>query len=181
MPNRIVYWIMGLQLLILAGMFVKAFYPLAIGKDVVLKVIPVDPRDIFRGDYAALNYNMGSLLLDSIPNDLDRNARYQYGDQVYVTLEQKGRFYEPTGVWGKHPEQAETVILGIVEYYDHYNHQLSLRYGIETFFANPEKAKMLEDLVSWRNADSVTVYVKVSVTSGGAARIRSIHCDEAGF
>ena len=42
-----------LQVAILAGVFVNGFYPLWLGEEISLETRPVDPRDLFRGNYAA--------------------------------------------------------------------------------------------------------------------------------
>src|SRR5437867_3948101 len=45
------------QVAILAGMIVLDGLPLVLGERVKLKVVPVDPRDFFRGDYVVLSYD----------------------------------------------------------------------------------------------------------------------------
>ena len=39
------------QLVVMAGVWVNGFYPLWLGEEVRLKTRPVDPRDLFRGNY----------------------------------------------------------------------------------------------------------------------------------
>ena len=45
-----------LQLAVLGGLFVYSQYPLWVGTEVRLATVPVDPRDLFRGQYVRLNY-----------------------------------------------------------------------------------------------------------------------------
>ncbi|HAJ43430.1 MAG TPA: hypothetical protein DCM00_12380, partial [Alcanivorax sp.] len=40
-----------LQLAVLGGLFVYSQYPLWVGTEVRLATVPVDPRDLFRGQY----------------------------------------------------------------------------------------------------------------------------------
>jgi hypothetical protein len=46
-----------------------------------LEVVPVDPRDLFRGDYVVLNYRIGRV---DVPNDV--TTPFTLGQQVFVTL-----------------------------------------------------------------------------------------------
>ena len=50
-----------LQLMVLSGMLVLAAMPLWTGKEIRVKVVPVDPRSLFRGNYARLNYDFSRL------------------------------------------------------------------------------------------------------------------------
>ena len=61
-----------LQVAILAGVFVNGFYPLWLGKEIRLETRPVDPRDLFRGNYARLGYDFSTCLLYTSPSPRDR-------------------------------------------------------------------------------------------------------------
>ncbi len=45
------------QLVILVAMIALRAIPLVTGQTVLVKVAPVDPRDLFRGDYVILSYD----------------------------------------------------------------------------------------------------------------------------
>ena len=51
------------------------------GQEVRLEVVPVDPRDLFRGDYVVLGYRIGTV---NIPTD--GATSFTRGQQVFVTL-----------------------------------------------------------------------------------------------
>src|SRR5436305_864857 len=51
------------------------------GQEVRLEVVPVDPRDLFRGDYVVLDYRIGTV---DIPKDA--TTPFTRGQQVFVTL-----------------------------------------------------------------------------------------------
>jgi uncharacterized membrane-anchored protein len=57
--------IVCLQVVLLFGIIAYREYWIATGDKVILKTAPVDPRDIFRGDYVNLTYEITNLLLDS--------------------------------------------------------------------------------------------------------------------
>ena len=46
------YLIIALQIVFLLSLIGTKVFTLATGEKVLLEVVPVDPRDIFRGDYA---------------------------------------------------------------------------------------------------------------------------------
>jgi len=167
--------LIAFQSLILSGMFLKAYYPLWVGKEVVLRVVPRDPRDLFRGNYVALSYSFSTLNLDSIPNDLETGKTYHFGDALYLELIQKGKFYEPAALYQERPENK--LCLRVMPSYA-YTHQkggyISLQGGIESYFTNPKQATKLEELTSWQNRDSVTIGVAVKIAPNGTARISEI-------
>src|SRR3954471_3034692 len=51
------------------------------GQEVRLELTPVDPRDLFRGDYVVLAYRIGTV---DVP--LDGATAFTRGQQVFVTL-----------------------------------------------------------------------------------------------
>lgn len=54
---------------ILAGMLVSHAYPLWVGQEIVLRVVrPIDPRDLFRGDYVILSYRISQLRFGDEPH-----------------------------------------------------------------------------------------------------------------
>jgi len=62
------------------------------GKVVLLETRPVDPRDLLRGDYLILNYEISDVPLDLfIP---PRTDGLPPGQTVYVALEPRGQFHE---------------------------------------------------------------------------------------
>ncbi len=170
--------LIAFQCLILAGMFVKAYYPLWVGKEVVLRVVPRDPRDFFRGNYVALQYSFSLLVLDSLPNDLEAGKTYNFGDALYLELRSKGKFYEPAALYQKRPENKLCLRVTPSYAYTHNGndgyHYINLQGGIESYFTNSQQAQKLEARTSWQNRDSITVSVAVKIAPDGTARISKV-------
>ena len=82
--------IVGLQLALLLGVIVSEERRQT-GVEIVLESLPVDPRDPLRGDYVILRYQAEEV--DGLPG-----ARPRAGDSVYVTFEDRGRYWEPTAL-----------------------------------------------------------------------------------
>lgn len=51
----------ALQLLLLAGLLGFRQYTLLTGQRIWLRTVPVDPRDMFRGDYVTLSYQVSRI------------------------------------------------------------------------------------------------------------------------
>ena len=70
--NNIIF-IFIIWFVIIAGFIGYKEYTLSQGQKILLKTIPLDPRDLFRGDYVVLNYEISQLNLDSIKHDTINN------------------------------------------------------------------------------------------------------------
>ena len=71
-----------LQVLILCGMIAYREYWVKTGEKVFLRVSPVDPRDLFRGDYVSLHYEISDLDLDQ----LSMKENFRPNEKIYVLL-----------------------------------------------------------------------------------------------
>ena len=71
-----------LQVLILCGMIAYREYWVKTGEKVFLRVSPVDPRDLFRGDYVSLHYEISNLDLDQ----LSVKENFRPNEKVYILL-----------------------------------------------------------------------------------------------
>ncbi len=136
-----------LPLMVLGGLFVYSQYPLWIGTEVRLVTVPVDPRDLFRGQYVRLNYDLSRQPVPEM--ELPRA-----GDPVYVLLRRDGAVWQADGVRLREPRQARLYLRGTISRVS--GGELHVRYGIEAWFAAPEQARRLED----------------DLRDGGVARIR---------
>ncbi|MDZ4868888.1 MAG: GDYXXLXY domain-containing protein, partial [Alphaproteobacteria bacterium] len=85
--------VVGLQTALLAYMILDRQAVLSASRTVTLKVAPVDPRDIFRGDYVILTYEISRL----DPTKIEGDNTFGYGDKVLVTLVPNGDTWTATG------------------------------------------------------------------------------------
>ena len=126
-----------LQLAIVIGLFVRAWYPLWIGEEVRVKTVPIDPRSLFRGNYAQLNYDFARVSASAFSNGITPER----GETIYTVLRQT-----PDGLFEL--ERASSVqpddgifLRGVVTGgYD----PVHVDYGIDAFFAPKKKALKLE-------------------------------------
>ena len=131
------------------------------GTQVVLKTAPVDPRDLLRGYFARLNYDISRLKLNDLAGwnknrvvTLEHDG-FKRHNMVYVELRQQtDGFWSPYWVHRAMPQdgQGHVYIRGRVrsnscrKRLNTTKHcTLSLRYGIEKYFTDKTGAKKLED------------------------------------
>ena len=67
----------------LGWMVVDRLSLLRSGREITLKIIPVDPRDLFKGDYVRLGYDISRVDKSKV-----EGPELQRGERVFVTLEQ---------------------------------------------------------------------------------------------
>ncbi len=134
-----------LQAAVLAGEYLGAVYPLWTGRAVRLKTMPIDPRSLFRGNYARLNYE-----ISRIPTaDLGEKRMIRGGEVVYVLLKPADDgIYDYAGASLTRP-QSGLFLRGRVEDRTQWfsrvrGDALHIRYGIEAYFAPKQKAMELE-------------------------------------
>ena len=116
------------QVFIVGSMAANREAVLASGDRVTLATRPVDPRDLFRGDYVVLRYEISTLDLDEV--DWATEGPWQ-GQTVQVVLEEEDGVHEPVGVVGT-GEIAGTAIRGQVASIR--GDSVQMTYGIETYF-----------------------------------------------
>lgn len=154
------------QLAVLAGVYAGARYPAWVGEAVQLEVVPVDPRDLFRGNYARLNYTITRLPVEMA----DEPHRLRRGARVYVSLvEGEGGLWQAQRIHHQHPREG-TVLRGRVSWAT--TEIAWINYGIEAWFAPKEKALALE-----RELRSGAV-ATIKVAPGGRAALIAIDAGE---
>ena len=145
MNKRIVQGLLiaiALQGVILIGMYTKASLPLWTGTEIRVKTLPVDPRSLFRGNYARLNYEFSSIPYEEFMQE----QPLRHGEIVYISLQQnESGLYEYADAWLEEPEEG-IYLRGRVEYKRHARSvaPVRIKYGIEAFFAPKEKALEME-------------------------------------
>ncbi|TAE00640.1 MAG: hypothetical protein EAZ97_05260 [Bacteroidetes bacterium] len=182
--KKILTGIIALQVVMLCGMFFSFFYPILVGKEIKLKVRGYDPRDIFRGDYVNLAYDFSDINLDSIKHDVKKGENFVYGDVFYVelTADEKG-YHAPVGIWKEKPSNGNMFVKTVTQSFYNSNYedsigvhgQLSLKAGIESYFASPEKAQEIEKIL--QNNDTTVViesYIFAKVADNGVVRITNV-------
>ena len=153
------------------------------GQTVRLAVEPIDPRDIFRGYYVTLNYEISRIS----PSELGSEEQFEKHDIVYVTLaEGENDLWHPNAISHSRPTSGsgETVIAGRVRRLTSPRRivssngdvictsrcqTLTIRYGIEQYFAQQDAAQKIES--EQRDND---IEILAAIDSSGTAAIKGI-------
>ncbi|MFT6636324.1 GDYXXLXY domain-containing protein [Alcanivorax sp.] len=123
---------LAFQLIIMGGVFINGFYPLWIGEEIRVKTVPVDPRDLFRGNYARLSYAFSNF----------ESEDFRPGDVVYLPLTREGALWTAGEPDHQKPENG-LFLRGRVSS-SPWRAGSRLKFGIEALFAPKEKALALE-------------------------------------
>lgn len=161
------FFIIGLfwLILIFGFIFIKEF-TLRTGKEVLLKTALVDPRDLFRGDYVVLAYDIGTLNLDNILAD---RPGFSVKDRIYVSLDTKNEYAIPRKIYSGLPKNEALFIRGVVKNVN--GRILNVEYGIESYFIPEGKGRRIE------RARGKNLGVKASVDKFGNAAIKMLLLD----
>lgn len=146
------------------------------GTEVVLRTEPVDPRDLMRGDYVVLSYDISRLPARMIKGEPPRKSGLNY---IYVVLQK-----QPDGLWQAERAQfvvptdlpeGQIFVRGEVQapfqVYDG-NSLVLATYGIERYYVPEGEGLVIESAQLQSKVD-----IMLSVNTKGVAAIRAIRID----
>jgi uncharacterized membrane-anchored protein len=166
-----------LQVALLGWMIADRAMLLQNGREIRLAVVPVDPRDLFRGDYVILSYDISRIESPEVDSDPTIN----WGDTVYVTIEEGADGWQAAALNRQRPEGGTFLrgtitdvtseqggdcppILGCQTY--------TVDYNLEQFFVPEGTGREIENL---RNDQRVSV--DVALAGDGRAALKRLLVD----
>ncbi len=137
---------------------------------VTLQSEPVDPRDLFRGDYVTLNYGIANLSFIEMNGDM----KWQDGDMIYVELTPAKDTWRAVAAFHVPvlPALGNKLIRGRIDYHDETRNVARVDYGIERYYVPQGEGRALEDQ---RNERALSV--DVALAGNGEAAIKGIRID----
>ena len=147
--------------LTLAGL---AAADLAFGQEIKLKAQPIDPLDVFRGNYVVLRYEISTL---PVLGEVRR------GETVCARLDESNGVWRASYADPGHP--SGTVICGRARDDASPGDSVGIEYGIETYYASAERAREIESSIA-----SGQLYVIVDLDDDGSARIERLEGPDGG-
>jgi uncharacterized membrane-anchored protein len=155
-----------LQVTVLLAMTASPLMTLMTGEPVLLRVAPVDPRDMFRGDYVNLGYEISRPTADGSANSAMTWSRLGElaGQTIYVTLEpgEDGKHWRSAGYQLERPTSGKfirgTVMPGGI-----------VRYGIESYYVQEGTGHDYEKAVLDHKLSA-----EVLIDSSGTAQLRRL-------
>jgi uncharacterized membrane-anchored protein len=165
-----------LQTGVLIAMVGDRMMLLSRGREIVLPIIPVDPRDLFRGEYVRLSYPISQLdaaLLEGPPPAATA--------PFYLTLAQaQGGEWSPVGISASRPKAGapDRVVLagraegGGIRAFGNRSGMVWARYGIESYFVPEGQGRELETMARDRRLSA-----RIAVGSNGRAALKGLMID----
>lgn len=173
-----------LQSAVLVWMTWERISLLRTGRPILLDAEPVDPRDLFRGDYVVLSYPVGRLKTEEVSGD----DVFERHDRVYVSL-RKGA----SGTWqaaainrelpGTSPDDLVFLRGTVTSVIDRQESgtdticdqacaEVYVRYGIESYFVPEGEGRKLEEM-----RDKRRLQIAARVADDGEAAIAGLAID----
>ncbi|CAN7653021.1 GDYXXLXY domain-containing protein [Bradyrhizobium sp. LjRoot220] len=175
-----------LAALLLCGLILAMVYQRAAilrnGQEVRLEIVPVDPRDLFRGDYVVLDYRISSIDLPK-----DATSEFRQAQKVFVTLrpDETGKA-RAVAISAERPaiSGADIVIAGTVTAASvcPFNESglrvctpglraVLVKYGLEKYFVPQGEGKIIE------TTEKSRLEVVAAVTPSGQSAIKRLLID----
>jgi uncharacterized membrane-anchored protein len=157
----VLYAAAGFHLAFLVAMIAAESVTLMTGDTISLHVRPVDPRDVFRGDYVVLSYDV---------NRMNPTGVGGWGRPVYVTLEPEADGRHWRGVTASYQRPAGGKYLLGREGPGGWGR---LEFGIEAYYVQQGEGRRWEDA-----ARKGKLTAEVVVSPWGRAKLKRLRIDE---
>mgnify|MGYP002639839735 CR=1 FL=1 len=176
------------QVLSVASIVVSSENILSTGKQVILQTAPVDPRDIFKGDYVKLDYTFSAITNQQLEKSI-RQQGLKKGQKVYLSMD----IQNDGTAWAKKlfidPPEGEFYLAGYVKSHWPYQgyvknqhkegmssstkHPVYVKFGIEKYFVQQGEGLVMEEIRGTRDSFQVPMLIRVAVSDKGEALIHS--------
>ena len=155
--------LMTYSLIVISLIFLPKYTTLNQGKEIVLKTEPIDPRDVFRGDYVILNYEISSVNLGETPYDYE----FMNGESIYAVLSEKTTYWTIDSISHAKPaiEDKDVCMKGTVVRKT--DNTIMIKWGIESYFVPEGKGWQIQEQM-----DNISVIV--SVDTGCSAVVKQL-------
>lgn len=164
------------QLVALSWMALSREYVLQTGELVKIQTAPIDPRDLFRGDFVRLTYAMSEVSSGMLEDAL-KDKELKKGDVLYARLETSASgiasltsIHESPSEDGSHYLKAR--VQNNVMKPKNNNQVLRLKYGIEQYFVEQDKGIEIEKKRGGRNEVQVPMIMHIALSGSGTAIIK---------
>jgi uncharacterized membrane-anchored protein len=156
----------SVPVLILLSMCIIPLYTMFNGKEMILQTKPLDPSDLFRGDYVILQYEAEEVPIKFVDEAVVKGLQNRWGElEVYVLMEKKDGIHTPIKVTLEKPTKG-VFLKGTLNYIDKDNNGQEIafiQYNLDNYF--------LEDNTGteWEKASAQgEILAKLKVNNGYA-------------
>lgn len=114
-----------------------------LGEDAVLKTRLYDPRDVFRGDYVALDFEQEQVDRSRVELSQDELDELR-GEYVYALLTEGDDVFEVSKVVAKRPQEG-LYLRCRLDYVNKMDRTVNLRFDVERYYVQENTGKPIED------------------------------------
>ena len=145
------------------------------GKEVLLKVEPVDPRDLLRGDYVRLGYEISRIPVEMIENRPQGETTTEEGPIVVRLKKDADGYWRAKSAWfstdptGVGPDEVDIVGQVSGGWNTEPGSTIGVDYGIERFYVPEGEGLAIEQDVRTRSFG-----IKVALSKDGNAQIKAL-------
>ncbi len=176
------------QIGVVATMVASREWLLATGKPMVFQTAPIDPRDIFRGDYVRFDYLFSDIPLRQLDEAIQEHG-LRKGQKVYLALETDSSGVSSGGMLHTTPPQGPYLQGYVTSHWpyrrfgsqDKAQHRkaiadarsVQVKYGIEQYYVQQGSGYEMEKLRGSRSEFQVPLLIHAVVSASGEAAIHS--------
>ncbi len=171
------------QFIVLAAMAAEREWITRRGATLYLRTAPVDPRDLFRGDFVRLSYDISVVPLDRLRGGLTEDP-YDRGREVYAVLERGPRgLGRVRYVTDTEPDVPLFIRGRLADDWRIRNagRAVRIKYGIETYFVEQGKGIEMERRRGGRNEVQIPLEMSVAVGPDGTAVLKGHRWSDLGI
>ncbi len=158
MNKKVFYIIIGWCVIITALVLYNIF-PLLMGKEVLLEIRPVDPRDLLRGDYVTLDFNISHYDESNLPNGninvILKTDKNNVAEIAFVTQDNDKSLEKELYLKGK--------VIGN-----------TIKYGIESYFVKEKTGREIERKINLSSKS----YARVKIAPNGKAKVLGLELNK---
>jgi uncharacterized membrane-anchored protein len=172
-----------LQVVALAYMAGEREYLLKNGKVILLRTAPIDPRDLFRGDYVRLNYEISRIGINQLKG-VETRKEIKKGDEIFVGLQEgPNGLYEFANARLQRPKEGlylkgrallpqQSLLPGSA---------IWITYGIEAYFVEQGTGHDIEKRLGTRTGVQVPLEMEIAVSRTGESVIKGYRWSPLGI
>ncbi|UQW97243.1 GDYXXLXY domain-containing protein [Rummeliibacillus sp. G93] len=169
----------SLPILILIGMSIPPFLTITTGNTIKLETRPVDPTDLFRGDYVRVNYKAEEVNISKLDKELkdyfrvNNSSFYDKPVVVYSVLEKNENGMDIVKKVVKDQPEEGIYLKGEINYFPLNssngpdNQVVEINYQLDKFFVPENTGKDLENAIS-QPANKTSAIATIKVRKGHA-------------
>jgi uncharacterized membrane-anchored protein len=173
------------QITAVAVIAVSKEWILGNGRDIILQTAPVDPRDIFRGDYVRLDYSISKVPVSQLDADIIENG-LRKGQKVYLSLKEHSiGIFQGILLTTSPPDNSHYLKGYVTSHWPFRNYSkfknderifqspVYVKYGIEQYYVEQGHGKDIEQIRGRNNGYQVPMLMHIAVSDSGEALVRS--------